>query len=163
MLDPLEVHLLDFPNIVIKGSELSLPFQAVLKIEKFGDMILRATQPEMVLFNLYDDWLKSISSFTAFSRLILILRALHVNQDRTKVILRPDRGVVTESHHVWPTLSDDQWVSVENQLKDLILIDYGKRNNINIGALTQSEIRDIILRNGDRTYQRPAPRNGGDR
>jgi pre-mRNA-processing factor 8 len=27
MLDPLEVHLLDFPNIVIKGSELQLPFQ----------------------------------------------------------------------------------------------------------------------------------------
>jgi pre-mRNA-processing factor 8 len=26
MLDPLEVHLLDFPNIVIKGSELQLPF-----------------------------------------------------------------------------------------------------------------------------------------
>ena len=23
-----QVHLLDFPNIVIKGSELSLPFQA---------------------------------------------------------------------------------------------------------------------------------------
>ncbi|RRT51649.1 hypothetical protein B296_00043431 [Ensete ventricosum] len=33
MLDPLEVHLLDFPNIVIKGSELQLPFQACLKIE----------------------------------------------------------------------------------------------------------------------------------
>ena len=145
MLDPLEVHLLDFPNIVIKGSELSLPFQAVLKIEKFGDMILKATQPEMVLFNLYDDWLKSISSYTAFSRLILILRAIHVNQDRAKVVLKPDRTVVTEPHHVWPTLSDDQWVSVENQLKDLILIDYGKRNNVSIGALTQSEIRDIIL------------------
>ena len=28
MLDPLEVHLLDFPNIVITGSELQLPFQA---------------------------------------------------------------------------------------------------------------------------------------
>ncbi len=27
MLDPLEVHLLDFPNIVITGSELQLPFQ----------------------------------------------------------------------------------------------------------------------------------------
>ncbi|CAN1132072.1 Pre-mRNA-processing-splicing factor 8B [Linum perenne] len=25
MLDPLEFHLLDFPNIVIKGSELQLP------------------------------------------------------------------------------------------------------------------------------------------
>ena len=77
MLDPLEVHLLDFPNIVIKGSELQLPFQACLKVEKFGDLILKATEPQMVLFNLYDDWLRSISSYTAFSRLILILRALH--------------------------------------------------------------------------------------
>lgn len=34
MLDPLEVHLLDFPNIVIKGSELQLPFQACLKVGK---------------------------------------------------------------------------------------------------------------------------------
>lgn len=32
MLDPLEVHLLDFPNIVIKGSELMLPFQACMKV-----------------------------------------------------------------------------------------------------------------------------------
>merc|ERR1711963_850877 len=86
MLDPLEVHLLDFPNIVIKGSELQLPFQACLKVEKFGDLILKATEPQMVLFNLYDDWLRTISSYTAFSRLILILRALHVNNDRTKII-----------------------------------------------------------------------------
>ena len=46
-LDPLEVHLLDFPNIVIKGSELQLPFQACMKMEKFGDLILvrEYTQP----------------------------------------------------------------------------------------------------------------------
>ncbi len=48
MLDPLEVHLLDFPNIVITGSELQLPFQSALKIEKFGDLILKATEPQMV-------------------------------------------------------------------------------------------------------------------
>lgn len=30
----------DFPNIVIKGSELQLPFQATMKMEKFGDLIL---------------------------------------------------------------------------------------------------------------------------
>lgn len=60
----LQVHLLDFPNIVIKGSELQLPFQACLKVEKFGDLILKATEPQMVLFNLYDDWLKTISSYT---------------------------------------------------------------------------------------------------
>merc|ERR1712045_166943 len=121
MLDPLEVHLLDFPNIVIKGSELQLPFQACLKVEKFGDLILKATEPQMVLFNLYDDWLRTISSYTAFSRLILILRALHVNNDRTKIILKPDKTTVTEAHHIWPTLSDDEWIKVEVTLKDLIL------------------------------------------
>merc|ERR1719498_1955397 len=110
MLDPLEVHLLDFPNIVIKGSELSLPFQACMKIEKFGDLILKATKPE-----------------------------------RTKVILKPDKTTVTQPHHVWPSLTDDDWIHVEVQLKDLILADYGKKNNVNVASLTQSEIRDIIL------------------
>jgi pre-mRNA-processing factor 8 len=105
MLDPLEVHCLDFPNIVLKGSELQLPFQAALKVEKFGDLILRATEPQMVLFNIFDDWLKTISSYTAFSRLILILRGLHVNVDKVKIILRPDNSVITEPHHVWPTLT----------------------------------------------------------
>merc|ERR1712176_1227383 len=145
MLDPLEVHCLDFPNIVLKGSELQLPFQAAMKVEKFGDLILRATDPQMVLFNIFDDWLKTISSYTAFSRLILVLRALHVAQDRTKVILRPDRSVITQPHHVWPTLTDEEWIKVEVSLKDLILADYGKKNNVNVSSLTQSEIRDIIL------------------
>ncbi len=145
MLDPLEVHCLDFPNIVIKGSELSLPFQACLKVEKFGDQILKATEPKMLLYNIFDDWLKTISSYTAFSRLILILRSLHVNPDRTKIILRPDSSVFTQPNHVWPTLTDKAWVGVEIQLKDLILQDYGKKNNVNVASLTQSEVRDIIL------------------
>ncbi|KAG2609651.1 hypothetical protein PVAP13_4KG063300 [Panicum virgatum] len=145
MLDPLEVHLLDFPNIVIKGSELQLPFQACLKIEKFGDLILKATEPQMVLYNIYDDWLKSISSYTAFSRIVLILRALHVNNEKAKMLLKPDKTIVTEPHHIWPTLSDEQWLKVECALRDLILSDYAKKNNVNTSALTQSEIRDIIL------------------
>jgi pre-mRNA-processing factor 8 len=127
MLDPLEVHCLDFPNIVLKGSELQLPFQAALKVEKFGDLILRATEPQMVLFNIFDDWLRSISSYTAFSRLILILRGLHINVDIVKMILRPDSNVITEPHHVWPTLTDEQWIKIEISLKDLILSDYGKK------------------------------------
>ena len=145
LLDPLEVHLLDFPNISIRASELQLPFQAAMKVEKLGDMILRATEPQMVLFNLYDEWLKTISSYTAFSRLILILRALHVNQDRTKLLLRPDKTVITQEHHIWPTLSDEEWIKVEVELRDLILNDYGKKNNVNTSSLTSSEVRDIIL------------------
>ncbi|CAD8150018.1 unnamed protein product [Paramecium pentaurelia] len=145
LLDPLEVHLLDFPNIVIKGSELSLPFQAILKIEKFGDLILKATEPSMVLFNLYDDWLKSVSSFTAFSRLILILRALHVAHEKARIILKPNKNVITQPNHIWPTLTDDEWVKMEVELKNLILQDYAKKNNVNVQSLTQMEIRDIIL------------------
>ena len=64
----------------------------------------------------------------AFSRLILILRALHVNNDRTKIILKPDKTTVTEAHHIWPTLGDEEWMKIEVQLKDLILADYGKKN-----------------------------------
>lgn len=146
-LDPLEVHLLDFPNIVIKGSELQLPFQAALKVEKLGDLILRAREPQMVLFNLYDDWLTSdrVSAYTAFSRLILILRALHLSSERARHVLRPDKTTITQPHHIWPTLTDDEWVKVEVELKNLILSEFAKKNNVNVTALTQSEIRDIIL------------------
>ena len=50
----------------------------------------------MVLFNLYDDWLKSISSYTAFSRLILLLRGLHVNNEEAKISLHPEKNTATE-------------------------------------------------------------------
>ena len=82
------------------------------QVEKFGDLILKASEPQMVLFNIYDDWLKTISSYTAFSRLILILRALHVNVDKARMLLRPDKAIVTEPHHVWPSLTDEQWIKV---------------------------------------------------
>lgn len=145
MMDPLEVHMLDFPNISIRPSELHLPFGAVMKIDKLSDIVLKANEPQMVLFNFYDDWLKHISPYTAFSRVILILRALNVDTDTTNHILRPNANIATEDHHIWPTLSDEQWVDVEAQLRDLILEDYSKKYNVNIQSLTQSEIRDLIL------------------
>lgn len=99
----------------------------------------------MVLSNMYDDWLKSISSYTAFSRLILLLRAIHVNNEKAKIILRPNKNTITQPHHVWPTLEDEEWMRVEIALRDLILADYAKRNSVNTASLTSSEIRDIIL------------------
>ena len=73
--------------------------------------------------------------YQAFSRLILILRALHVNTDRTKIILRPDKTTITEPHHIWPTLGDEEWIRVEVALKDLILADYGKKNKYAVGVV----------------------------
>ena len=46
---------------------------------------------------------------------------------------------------VIPLIIDACILQVEIALKDLILADYSKKNNVNVGALTQSEIRDIIL------------------
>ena len=64
-------------------------------------------------------------------------RALHVNVDKARMILRPDKSITTEPHHVWPSLTDEQWIKVETALKDLILADYSKKNNVNAGSLTQ--------------------------
>jgi pre-mRNA-processing factor 8 len=61
------------------------------------------------------------------------------------MILRPDKTIITEPHSVWPTLTDEQWVKVEVELRDLILADYGKKNGVNVSSLTNSEMRDIIL------------------
>ena len=145
ILDPLEVHLLDFPSISIRPTELHMPFNAALKIDQLNDIVNTAKEPKMTLFNVYDDWLDSCSSFTAFNRLILLMRGLQVNADKTKLILRPDESVRTKEHHLWPTLSDEQWKDVESQLADLILGDYSRKYSVNINSLTDNEIRDIIL------------------
>ena len=81
----------------------------------------------------------------AFSRLILILRALHVNNDRTKVILKPDKTTITEPHHIWPSLSDEEWIKIEVQLKDLILADYGKKNKY--VSFSIYNLLQIVLKN----------------
>lgn len=70
---------------------------------------------------------------------------MHVNNDRTKIILKPDKNVKTQPHHIWPTLTDEEWVKVEVELRNLILADYAKKNSINVASLTQSEVKDIIL------------------
>jgi hypothetical protein len=79
-----------------------------------------ASYPSLIS-RLSDDWLKSISSYTAFSRLILLLRGLHVNNEKAKVILHPDKSTITEPHFVWPSLGDEEWIKVEVAMKDLIL------------------------------------------
>ncbi|SCU81555.1 LAME_0B07646g1_1 [Lachancea meyersii CBS 8951] len=145
MLDPLEVHMLDFPNISIRPTELKLPFSASLAIEKLSDVVMKATEPQMVLFNIYDDWLERVSSYTAFSRLILLLRGLRTNEEKAQMILKSDPTIPIKDYHVWPSFSDEQWIEIESKMRDLILEEYGKKYNVNIASLTQTEIKDLIL------------------
>lgn len=145
MLDPLEVHMLDFPNISIRPTELRLPFAASMAIDKLSDTVLKATEPQMLLFNIYDDWLERISSYTAFSRIILLLRGLKTNEVKAKMILLGDPTIPIKSHHLWPSFTDEQWIEVESRMRDLILEEYSKKYNVNISSLTQTEIKDLIL------------------
>lgn len=88
----------------------------------YGEGTIECIWPSFTLTSNYvDDWLKSISSYTAFSRVILLLRGLHVNNEKAKIILHPDKNTITEPHFVWPTLSDEEWIKVELAMKDLIL------------------------------------------
>lgn len=58
------------------------------------------------------------------------------------MVLKPDKTIITEPHHIWPSLTDEQWIKVEIALKDLILADYAKKNNVNVAALTQ--VRSLV-------------------
>ncbi|KAI8869851.1 pre-mRNA-processing-splicing factor 8 [Ramicandelaber brevisporus] len=145
IMDPLGTMLLDFSNIAIRPSELQIPFKSLLLHEEIEREVFEAQEPKMIIYNVFDDWTDTVSPLTAFSRLILILRAFKVNPDRAKVILRPDRSVKVLEGHLWPNLSASEWERVEVSFRDLILADYGKRNSVNTASLTQAEVRDIIL------------------
>ena len=30
--------------------------------------------------------------------------------EQARMLLRPDKAIITEPHHVWPTLTDEQWI-----------------------------------------------------
>lgn len=145
LLDPLQNLFAEFPNITIKGSDMYLPLPAFMKIPKLADLVIHSSEPKMVLFNLYDDWLETVSPYTAFSRLMLIMRALQVGKNKAWDILRPSASVITAPDHLWPSHEPDDWKKIELKLKDLVVDDYAKKNSVQANALTQSEIRDIIL------------------
>ena len=61
------------------------------------------------------------------------------------MILKADPTIIIKEHHLWPSFTDEQWVEIESKMRDLILAEYGKKYNVNIASLTQTEIKDLIL------------------
>jgi pre-mRNA-processing factor 8 len=145
MLDALEQQMQDFPDILTKSYGLVLPFSALLKIDKFDDLVVKATEPRLVLFNVYDDWLSTVSSATAHFRLVLITRSLAFDAEKARAILKADETAVTQPHHIWPSLNDEQWTQVEQSLKDMILSHIDTVCDIDLASLTEPQIREIIL------------------
>ena len=144
-LEVLNGTLSGLTNTVIKGSNLLVPFRALLKVPKIHEIVSTAAKSQSHIIGLYDDWLDTISPLTAFFRLLILLRALNVNESRCRTILRSVARSNPSSHHMWPKLEAGEWLHVETSLKDLIVADYCKRNAVDVSRITPTEIRDILL------------------
>nr|UXY88510.1 splicing factor Prp8 [Cryptomonas curvata] len=146
MIQPLIAHMIDFPNIIIKGSLIKIPFQSIIKLTRIKKMFDNSIYNNLLIFNVYDDWLESISSFTAFSRLLLILKALKINFEEVQTIFNQFRQSDKENNnYFWPNISDRKWVKLEIILKDIIVDNYCYRKKLNPNNLSQNDIRLIIL------------------
>ena len=146
LIDPLEIQLIETPTILIKHSVFKITFKSLLKFKKINEKVQASRGSETIFFNLYDNWLNSVSPFTAFSRLILILKGLEFDFEKINKLLGFNSRE-KRAQHFWPLFSDDQWIEIEIVLKDLILKDFADKNNIDPTNLFQSEIRDIIFGN----------------
>jgi pre-mRNA-processing factor 8 len=145
-INSLIIHMIDFPNIIIKGSLIKIPFQSLIKLNKIKKLVDDSLLNNLLIFNLYDDWLESISSFTAFSRLILILKAIKINFKEVKTIFNQFKTSSMEnSNRIWPNIRDEKWVKLEITLKDIIIDNYCYRKKFNPKHLSQQDVRLIIL------------------
>lgn len=143
LLETLKRQFSNFPTISVNTTKLSIMFQALMKVEKLANLVSDALTSQLILFNIYDDWLNRVPPSAAFYRLTLILRALTVNVDEAKTILYSSE-TVTASHHIWPTLTAEEWITVETNLKNLVLENYCKQNALSIQTLAEDQVGMII-------------------
>ena len=69
----LQLHRVNYNchfKLVLKWDNYDDHNDAFILGRELGDLILKATEPQMVLSNLYDDWLKSIPSYTVSNNII---------------------------------------------------------------------------------------------
>jgi pre-mRNA-processing factor 8 len=142
--EPLEIQLIEFPSILIRCSGFKISFESLLGIKKINEKISDKSKSETFFFNLYDDWIKNISPFTAFSRLVLILKGLEINQEKVKKVLGFSKDFSHETNF-WPFFTDEEWVKNEIFLKDLVLEGFSLKNKIDPESLFETEIRDIVF------------------
>lgn len=90
-VDPFEHVLDEFPHTSINYcSQMPFLFEALLRLDAVATYVHDATEHQLLVLNLYAglDVERSSSPFTAFSRLMMILSALHIDAEQTKHILR---------------------------------------------------------------------------
>eukprot|EP01040_Poterioochromonas_malhamensis_P010344 gene10344-11252_t len=143
LIEALKFQCTGFPSIAVSTTKLGIMFQTLIRVEKLENLVSQALTSQLVLFNIYDDWLNTCSSSAAFYRLTLILRALTDNFDQAKTILYSSE-TVTACHHLWPTLTAEEWTTVETNLKMLVLENYCKQNFMSLRTLSENQVGMIL-------------------
>jgi len=143
IIDSIKLQLLGKPEILVKGTEIRIPFQNLLKLKRLGNEILCAQNSKNLTFNLYDKWLNSVSTFTAFSRVILILKGLENGFEFIKNIFGEFDFLFEKNF--WPIFSNEKWIKIEILLKDLIIEKYCRKFKIQPQSLSQNDIKNIIF------------------
>lgn len=63
------------------------------------------------------------------------MRALHVNVQKTSLLLKEGSKEGKKNGFVWPKIELEDWYKVEIDLRNLILADFAKRCNVNVNSL----------------------------
>ena len=110
----------DFNQISIKLSEINFPFGSFFKISRIQKLISAETnESPMYQLDLFDDWQNHISSYTCFCRLFLIIRSFSIcSQQTDEILTSPNNVHRTDENHFWPTMSDNNWIEKELQMKN---------------------------------------------
>ncbi|KAL0237114.1 hypothetical protein PCE1_000511 [Barthelona sp. PCE] len=143
-LSPLQTRLIDFPNIKLRGSEMQVMFSALLMHPMIGPTIQDATESHIAVYNLYDDWLESWPQDICFIRLCLLLRGIKTSQRSVQTYLTT-HSLEVKPGHVWPSLTDAEWIDFEKLLRDIVVDDVAKKMDVSSDAFTAGDIRDIVL------------------
>jgi pre-mRNA-processing factor 8 len=143
VLPMIKEHLKEWPEIQLSACSFRLPLQALMRVEKFHDIVLKATESTMVFFIVYDDWLNDLSPAAAFRRLLIILQAILANTDAALNIINARKDSIA-SNHIWPTLSSHEWTQMETQLKKIMIDHYAAVHNIPVESITEEKIEELI-------------------
>lgn len=109
----------EYPFLKVRASEVKMHFEC-LPAQRISTKCL------------YKGW--NTSPYTSFCRLALILKGASVQ-----------KGIIEELDAVWEKLSDDEWIVVENKVKDVVLAEYTRERFITRDILSQHDLRNIIF------------------
>lgn len=139
-------------NTEVLRSKFYVNFDHLMRYIKHRRPNLGFSDQEQVEFDLYDNWLGNATAYTAFSRLLLIIKALVIDFDETCAMLGEGKHV---KEYLWPVLDDGEWISLEVRLRNMILGDFVRQNENfdSIHELSNTQIRDVVFYDGFRDVE----------